>query len=113
MKPINVTDHEVHEAARLLRQHPSGIRRAEFENALGGDRRARKIIAELASRGIACVINVEEVGFGNVYRVARTEEERDAEVRRLDAYIGSLERRRDGVKRAPIGSAREPQKALF
>lgn len=112
-RPLNVTDGEVHEAAKMLNRHPNGIRRAEFENALGGDRRARDVIAELASRAIACVINVEEVGFGNVYRLARTEAERQKELDRLDAYIGSLQRRRDGVANAKIGEAREPQKALF
>lgn len=108
-----ITDAELHHAHSVLRRYPNGLSRPDLKRFFQIERRGRDIMAGLAERGIAPVINVPaDYGDQRVYRLARTEEEVQAEVRKLRAYVRSLEARITGLQAAWDGTGQR-QDTLF
>lgn len=111
--PTPITDAETRQAVSLLKRFPAGLTRADLGKHFGSDRRGRAIMAALTEKGIAPVITIESgYGEGRVYRLARTAQEVDDEVRRLTSYRNSLEQRASGLRRAWQGGG-NPQPDLF
>lgn len=93
-----ITDAETTHALRALKRYPSGLSRADLERLFGSDRRGREVMATLAERGVAPVINTKsDYGDGQVYRLARTAQEIDEAVATLSSYRASLDRRIKGL----------------
>lgn len=108
-----ITDAELHHAHSVLKRYPSGLSRTDLARYFQSDRKGRDLMAALAERGIAPVVNVQsDYSDTRVYRLARTEDEvRDA-TRQLRAYIRSLEKRVAGLENAWNGAGQR-QDALF
>lgn len=114
MKPsafTPVTDGEVRHALSVLKRFPAGLTRQELARHFQSDRRGREIMATLAEKGIAPVINTKsDFTDDRVYRLARTSEEVAEAVSNLKAYRSSLDRRIRGLEKAWAdgGGARQP-----
>jgi hypothetical protein len=113
--PTPITDAETHAALSYLKRYPSGLTRADLERLFGSDRRGRDVIAAIAELGIAPVIVTTSPyqGDAQVYRLATSIAEVEAEQLRLLAYETSARRRREGVARAWERGPEAPQGALF
>lgn len=108
-----ITDAELHHAHSVLRRYPSGLSRADLARYFQSDRKGRDLMAALAERGIAPVVNVQsDYGDTRVYRLARTEAEVNEATRQLRAYIRSLEKRVAGLENAWDGTGQR-QDTLF
>lgn len=110
--PPRISDHEIRQGVDLLKRYPAGLKRDDLDNYFTHDR-GRRVMAAIAVRGIAFVVNVDDPVLGNVYRIAKDAEEEDAELRRVEAYIDSLEQRREGLMKCRGGQVREAQGVLF
>ena len=108
-----ITDAELHHAHTILKRYPSGLSRADLARYFQSDRKGRDIMAALAERGIAPVVNVPaDYSDARVYRLARTEQEIQEATRQLRAYIRSLEKRVAGLEDAWDGTGQR-QDTLF
>lgn len=108
-----ITDAELHHAHGVLKRYQSGLTRADLGRYFGSDRKGRDLMAALAERGIAPVVNVPaDYGDQRVYRLARNEQEVDEAARLLRSYIRTLEKRVNGLQAAWDGTGQR-QDALF
>lgn len=108
-----VTAADIAQAVRVFKRYPNGITRKEAARILGGDRYARDVIAAVVETGAAPVITAKALfGDGQVYRLARNEEEVQAAARNLVSYELSLRRRREGLLAAWEGKGTQ-QAELF
>ncbi len=108
-----ITDAELHHAHSILKRYPSGLSRADLARYFQSDRKGRDLMAALAERGIAPVVNVpSDYSDQRVYRLARNEAEVQEEIRKRKAYIRSLEVSVRGLQAAWDGTG-QSQGALF
>lgn len=108
-----ITDAELHHAHTILKRYPSGLSRADLARYFQSDRKGRDLMAALAERGIAPVVNVpSDYSDQRVYRLARTEQEVHEATRQLRSYIRNLQKRVDGLQAAWDGTGQR-QDALF
>jgi len=108
-----ITDAELHHAHTILKRYPSGLTRADLARYFQSDRKGRDLMAALAERGIAPVVNVPaDYSDTRVYRLARTEQEIHEATRQLRSYIRNLQKRVDGLQAAWDGTGQR-QDTLF
>lgn len=109
-----VTDAEVRQALSILKRFPSGLTRQELAKSFQSDRRARDVMAALAERGVAPVINTKsDHSDQRVYRLARNQQEVQEAVNNLKAYRSSLDRRIRGLEQAWATGGGAAQPDLF
>lgn len=113
--PKPILDAEIRHALEHLKRYPSGLTREDLVRLFSSDRRGRNVIAALAENGIAAIVVVESPYHSakNVYRLATSSAEVEAEQRRLLAYETSARRRREGVARAWARGSVPAQPELF
>lgn len=115
-EPKPVTDADIGAALRLLKSSSIGLPRSDLPRHFTSDRHGRNVMSYLAENGIAAVITAPHPHRegAKVYKIAETKTELESQLRYLDSYKRSFERRIQGLQLAfEAGGIREPQKGLF
>lgn len=114
-QPLPISDSDRGMVVDTLRRYPNGLTRDQGAHVFAGnERRWRLAVAAVLEAGEAAIITTDSPYASEVvYRLARTQDEVEAEAAALESRIRHLRARIDGLRRAHTTGPAKRQQRLW